>query len=193
MWNAHSLPRVSQQALTAVLQVPVLCEKLSVDGLARLATCSKASSADVDTILSTEGLGLLQRAMDTVRHSGEQQHYKAVAWLAEVLLRKVPATAAVVTERLINLPSVPINTAKQLVAAGLRITYAQPAHSMVAGVEVWVQAQQQLGIQTGIPALAVAICCGDDWVSDSNTQWWMKNSCMFAALMVLYSVPVLGR
>jgi hypothetical protein len=174
MWNAHNLTRVSQQALAALLhEVPVLCEKLSVDGLARLATCSKASSADVQTILTKESFGILQRALDTARHSGEQQHHQAVAWLAAVLLRNVPAIAADVTERLVNLPSVPINTAKQLVAAGMRITYAQllaAAQSMVAGVEVWVQAQQQLGIQTDIPTLAVAICCGDDWVSDNNTQ-----------------------
>uniref|UniRef100_A0A383VCX7 Uncharacterized protein n=1 Tax=Tetradesmus obliquus TaxID=3088 RepID=A0A383VCX7_TETOB len=34
---------------------------------------------------------------------------------------------------------------------------------MLAGVEVWVQAQQQLGIRTDIPAVAVSICCGGDW------------------------------
>jgi hypothetical protein len=42
----------------------------------------------------------------------------------------------------------------------VRVSYAQllaAANSMVAGVEVWVQAQQQLGIQTDIPAAAVAI------------------------------------
>jgi hypothetical protein len=52
----------------------------------------------------------------------------------------------------------------------VRITYAQllaAAHSMVAGVEVWVQAQQCLGVHTNIPALAAAICCGEDWVSHS--------------------------
>jgi hypothetical protein len=36
-------------------------------------------------------------------------------------------------------------------------------------VEVWVQAQQQLGIQTDIPAAAVAICCGSNWVSSRDT------------------------
>uniref|UniRef100_A0A383WDR5 Uncharacterized protein n=1 Tax=Tetradesmus obliquus TaxID=3088 RepID=A0A383WDR5_TETOB len=34
---------------------------------------------------------------------------------------------------------------------------------MVPGVEVWVQAQQQLGVQTDIPAAAVTICCGCNW------------------------------
>jgi hypothetical protein len=60
--------------------------------------------------------------------------------------------------------------AEQLFAAGMRITYAQllaAADSMVEGVEVWVQAQQALGIDTDIPAIAVAVCCGDPdaWVS----------------------------
>jgi hypothetical protein len=62
-------------------------------------------------------------------------------------------------------------TAKQLVKAGVRITYAQllaAANSMVAGVEVWVQAQRELGIQTDIPDLAVTVCCGDDWVSSGS-------------------------
>ncbi|KAF6251406.1 hypothetical protein COO60DRAFT_1560445 [Scenedesmus sp. NREL 46B-D3] len=54
----------------------------------------------------------------------------------------------------------------RLLSAGMRITYAgllKAAGDMVAGVEVWVQAQQQLGIQSDIPALAVAVCCGGDW------------------------------
>ncbi|KAF6247231.1 hypothetical protein COO60DRAFT_1649584 [Scenedesmus sp. NREL 46B-D3] len=54
----------------------------------------------------------------------------------------------------------------RLLSAGMRIIYAgllKAAGDMVAGVEVWVQAQQQLGIQSDIPALAVAVCCGGDW------------------------------
>jgi hypothetical protein len=42
---------------------------------------------------------------------------------------------------------VPLNWALQLVAAGVRFSYAQllaAANSMLAGVEVWVQAQQKL-------------------------------------------------
>jgi hypothetical protein len=61
--------------------------------------------------------------------------------------------------------------AVQLVRAGIRMRYDQlleAASSMVAGVEVWVQAQQQLGVQTDIPAVAVAICTGRSWVSAIN-------------------------
>jgi hypothetical protein len=53
--------------------------------------------------------------------------------------------------------------ATRLVAAGVRISYAQllaAANSMVAGLEVWVHAQEQLGIQTDIPAAAEAVCTG---------------------------------
>jgi hypothetical protein len=63
---------------------------------------------------------------------------------------------------------VPLNSAKALVAAGVRVTYAQllaAANSMVAGVEVWVQAQDQLGVPADIPQSAVSICCSELWVS----------------------------
>jgi hypothetical protein len=55
----------------------------------------------------------------------------------------------------------------------MRITYAQllaAADSMVAGVEVWAQAQQALAITTDIPADIAAICCGDAEVLVSNSQ-----------------------
>jgi hypothetical protein len=98
------------------------------------------------------------------------QRLQLVMWL----LQASPSTlssavaGADVLQRLLHIPHVPLQQAKQLVAAGVRIPYAQllsAARSMVAGVEVWVQAQQQLGINTDVPAAAVAICCGDDWVS----------------------------
>lgn len=46
---------------------------------------------------------------------------------------------------------------------GVHMTYQQLlilAHEGVAGVEVWVQAQQRLRIQTNIPDVAVKLCCG---------------------------------
>jgi hypothetical protein len=76
--------------------------------------------------------------------------------------------AADVLQWLVHLPHVRLQHAQQLVAAGVRMPYAQllsAASHMVAGVEVWVQAQQQLGVASNIPAAAVAICCGQDWVS----------------------------
>jgi hypothetical protein len=112
--------------------------------------------------------------LDTAQQSEQQQHKQALAWLAAVLLRNAPALTIEVTERLLRVPSIPLVAAKQLVAAGLRVTYAQllaAARSMVAGVEVWVQAQQRLGVHTDIPALATAICCGEEWVSYSCTYF----------------------
>jgi hypothetical protein len=34
----------------------------------------------------------------------------------------------------------------------------EAANAMVAGVEVWLQAQQQLGVETDVPAAAVVMC-----------------------------------
>jgi hypothetical protein len=133
--------------------------------LARLAACSKSLSTTFENVLLSDSL---ERAVNTARQSEQQQHKKAAAWLAGVLLHRAPALAVDVSERVFRLPSVTRAIAKKLVAAGVRISYAQllaAAHSMVAGVEVWVWAQQQLGVHTDIPALAVAICCGKDWVS----------------------------
>jgi hypothetical protein len=153
---------------------PVLCEQLGLDGLARLATCSKAMSKTVETVLIRDSLGLLDSALNIARQNEQkQQHKQAAAWLAAVLLRKTPSLAVDVSERLLHLPSVPLATAKQLVAAGVRVTYAQllaAAHGMVAGVEVWVQAQQRLNVLNDIPAVAVSICCGEDWVSYACTR-----------------------
>jgi hypothetical protein len=58
--------------------------------------------------------------------------------------------------------------AQQLVAADERVRFEPllaAASSMVAGAEVWVQAQHEQGISTDIPAAAVAICCGHSLVS----------------------------
>jgi hypothetical protein len=98
----------------------------------------------------------IERNSDTAL---QEQHRQAVVWL----LLAVPA-AATTADLLVRIPTVPVGEALQLVKAGVRITYAQllaAACSMVAGVEVWVQEQQQLGIQTDIPAPAVAVCCVD--------------------------------
>jgi hypothetical protein len=90
------------------------------------------------------------------------------------LLRVAPHSAgtalaaADVIQRVVHVPYVPLQQAKQLVAAGVRISSAQllsAASYMVAGVEVWVQALEQLGIASDLPAAVVAICCTRDQVS----------------------------
>jgi hypothetical protein len=84
---------------------------------------------------------------------------RSVTWLLKVA--PTAAKAAGVLESLVQLPSVPLGWAVDLVSAGVRISYAQlldAVNSMVKGVEVWVQAQQQLGVGTDIPLAAVTIC-----------------------------------
>jgi hypothetical protein len=148
---------------------PELCTQLGLQGLACLATSSKNVRSIVIRTVCKDGLKLLDSALATAQHNNEQkQHKQAAAWLATVLLRAQPATTTDVTIRMLSLPAVPFSAAKQLVAAGMRVSYAQllaAANNMVAGVEVWVQAQQQLGIANDIPALALDICCGHGWVS----------------------------
>jgi hypothetical protein len=92
------------------------------------------------------------------------QHKDAIVWL----LHQAPIRAPDISARLFALPAVPSRFAEELVAAGVRIMYAQllaAADSIVAGVEVWVQAQQQLRVKSDIPAIAAAICCRKRWVS----------------------------
>jgi hypothetical protein len=159
--------------------VPFFITQLDLQGLACLAACSR----DLHTICLEHvqrhassffeaAWEALQAAPDTPgcwpeaqkehnsHHVLQEQHRQSLVWL----LLTAPAVAAVtpIADLLLRIPSVSTGWALQLVAAGVRITYAQllaAARSMVAGVEVWVQAQQQLGVQTDIPDGAVAVCC----------------------------------
>uniref|UniRef100_A0A383WK41 Uncharacterized protein n=1 Tax=Tetradesmus obliquus TaxID=3088 RepID=A0A383WK41_TETOB len=95
------------------------------------------------------------------------QCLQAVIWLLS--LTPEAATTAGMTELALQIQAVPLHWAKQLLAAGMTVSYAQlvrAAHSMVAGVEVWVQAQQALGLQEDIPEAAVTICCPSTWPSE---------------------------
>jgi hypothetical protein len=131
-------------------------------------------------------LALLQPVVEAAKKGILREHHQQGAvWLARTLQHEGAATkAAAVAQQLISLPSVPLDWAVQLLAAGVRTSYSQlldAASSSLAGVEVWVQAQQQLRVQTDIPAVAVAICCGDDWVSDWTT---MLLCCWLTAMLV---------
>jgi hypothetical protein len=154
----------------ALHSCPKLCSHLGLQGLACLAAASSSLKHACLVSCRRDAVALLEPAFDALATAhGEQQQQKqqltAVVWL----LRAVPAAAtAGVSGRLATTPLVPLGLAKQLVAAGVRISYAQvlaAAHSMVAGVEVWVQAQQQLGVHSDIPATAEWVCCRQDWVS----------------------------
>jgi hypothetical protein len=164
----------SQEDLAHALRsCPVLCTELGPQGLACLATSSKYCRDAVDKALCKDRRHLLAAASTTAHSTGRHVHFKAVAWLAIQLLQREVKTAADVTEQLLNLPSarMPLSMAKQLVSAGVRISYSQllaASNNMVEGVEVWVQAQQVLGVKSDIPGVAVAICCGCDWVSGAR-------------------------
>jgi hypothetical protein len=161
----------TQKSFADILHAcPRLCLHLGVQGLACLGASSKRLKLSCHAAASCNAISLLEPALDAARHGQLlEQHKQAAVWLVALLQQDCkPTTAADVAQQLLSLPSVPLDWALQLVAAGVCITYAQllaAAHSMLAGVEVWVQAQQQLGVQTDVPAAAVAICCGDDWVS----------------------------
>jgi hypothetical protein len=163
------------ESLAALLQQDgpskELCAQLGAQGLACLSACSNRFPVTVRAAVCRDGFNILDSELNTARSSGQQQHKQAVRWLAALLLREAPEKAEYLFQRLLTLPAVPLDVAKQLVSGGLRISYAQllaAANSMVAGVEGWVQAQQQLGIYTDIPSAAVAICCGEDWVSSAH-------------------------
>jgi hypothetical protein len=100
-----------------------------------------------------------------------QQRLHSITWL----LHHTPkaAAAAGVADHALQVPAVPLQCAKQLLAAGMTLTYAQLLHaadSMVARVEVWVQAQHELELQTDIPQAACDICCQVSWHSTLQQQ-----------------------
>jgi hypothetical protein len=149
---------------------PRLCTQLGLQGLACMGASSKRLVLDCKAAASTNAASLLEPILEAARRGPlSDQHKQAAVWLAQQADN--PTAAAGVAQQLLSLPSVPLDWALQLVAAGVRISYAQllaAANSMLAGVEVWVQAQQQLDVQTDVPAAAVAICCGNEWVSDCS-------------------------
>jgi hypothetical protein len=102
--------------------------------------------------------------------AAEDKRLQPVIWLLHVApgVTSNAVTAADVLQQLLHLPNVPLQHARQLVEAGVRISYAQllsAASDMVAAVEVWVQAQQDMGLSTDVPVAAVAVCCQHSWVS----------------------------
>jgi hypothetical protein len=117
-------------------------------------------------------------ASDTTKRNGAAQLsncmlLKAGAWVLPLL----PTAARTgIAERIICLPAVSPCLAQQLVSAGVRINCKQlvaAANSMVAGVEVWVQAQQQLGITTDIPAAYLRVCnvSTQDYIIQFKDSW----------------------
>jgi hypothetical protein len=117
-------------------------------------------------------------------YAAQVQHLQDLVRLLQ--LKPAVAEAAQVIDSLLHVSMVPDHVAVQLVAAGVRITYVQllgAANSMVEDVEVWVQAQEQLGITTDIPPAAVAVRMNnhkfpDDWVSTTCSRSMHDAGCM---------------
>jgi hypothetical protein len=121
---------------------------------------------------------LLQKELSTLLESASAHHIPhgtglhAVSLLLQSLKQtdtpEAAKAAAGAADTLITIPRVPLQHAVKLVEAGMRVSYSQllsAADSMVAGVEVWALAQQQLGIETDIPQIATDVCCGLNRVS----------------------------
>jgi hypothetical protein len=161
--------------------LPYCCTQLGPIGLACLAATSKQLRTACTSIMQLDARRLLLGALDAagaavgpaastgsapVASSAAYKSMQSVAWLLAAVTSLI--TAADVAERLVQTPSVSLACAVQLVAAGVRVSCKQllaAANSTAPGVEVWVQAQEQLGVQTDIPAAAITICCGSNWVS----------------------------
>jgi hypothetical protein len=112
----------------------------------------------VASALAPDHAGGVEFYWETTGRSKRVQ--QSVDWLLH--LAPAAASAAEVRDCLVRLPAVPLPWARQMVRAGVRMSYAQllaAADSMVYDVNRWVQAQQQLGVETDIPEVAVAICC----------------------------------
>jgi hypothetical protein len=142
--------------------------ELGLRGLLTLAASSKQLSRTCLAAACDAAVDLLAQSTAAIAAADgratrlARQHMQAAKWL----LRAAPAAvkSASVAAPLVRIANVPPGWALQLVAAGVRISYAQllaAADSMVQGVEVWMKAQQQLGVQTDTPMAAVALCCDE--------------------------------
>jgi hypothetical protein len=154
----------------ALHSCPALSAQLGLQGLACLAACSRTLKDACNNRVCRDAQSLLQPLVQQGAQL-QEQHKHAAVWLMK-LLHRAPnkATVAEVEELLVFVPIMGLYWALQLVSAGVHISCAQllaAADSMVAGVEVWVQAQQQLKMKSDMPPAAYTICCSSKWVSQA--------------------------
>jgi hypothetical protein len=155
---------------TCLQYVLLFCvPQLGLRSLACLAASSRGLKSSCLAIIKSDAARLWHLDMDTAQAAAINKCPDAVnlstcmlrqagAWL----LRTLPtAAAAGIAERIIRLPAVPLHVARQLVAGGVRFNHEQllaAARDMAPGVDVWVQAHQQLGMTTDIPAAWFSVC-----------------------------------
>jgi hypothetical protein len=147
--------------------LPYCASRLNLRSLACLAASSRDLNSSCLAIIKRDAARLWHLDMDAAEAAAINKVSHTVnlstcmlrqagAWL----LRTLP-TAAGIAERIIRLPAVPLHVAQQLVAGGVRFNHKQllaAARDMAPGVDVWVQAHQQLGITTDIPAAWFSVC-----------------------------------
>jgi hypothetical protein len=130
---------------------------LGLQALTILSTASKQLRDQCLAVVCSDTKHLLLQPLASVDHKKQQE---AVDWLLRVAPTLAKATG--LAECIVQLPAPPLPIAKQLVSAGMRISYKQvlaAAHGIVARVEVWVQAQKKLRKFGKIPSAIVSICC----------------------------------
>jgi hypothetical protein len=157
---ASSSQQLKQECVKYIAENALLLLDDALPSVAAVGGTASAAEAAMATAVAEVPAGAA--AAVSLPSPADQRLPPMVLWL----LQNSPGTAAnaqaaEVLQRLLHIPRVPLQQAQQLVAAGVRIRFEPllaAASSMIAGVEVWVQAQHALGISTDIPAAAVAIC-----------------------------------
>lgn len=146
---------------------------VSLIDLISLSTVSKAVGTVVNTIITTGSRKharhlLLAAVQQTAACSSVgvfthliDRHTESIAWL----LRTASIPNGVMLQdssSYVNIPEVPLGICEMLVTAGVRISYKQlvsAARSLVQGVEAWVVAQEQLGVEPEEVPEAIAVLC----------------------------------
>jgi hypothetical protein len=162
------------------------CSKqLGLQGLSRLAASSKclrkaslaATCRDAPLLLldTAKAAAKFNKFRDPATQLASQQNMEAVAWLLPFV--PAAATSATTAAQMLSVPNVPLQLAEQLVAAGMRLSFPQitaAARRMIAGVEVWMQAQLDDCRLTDIPRAAIELCASPLWVSCQMLRWMMS-------------------
>jgi hypothetical protein len=145
-------PPASAGAAGALLDVlPYLGRALGLQDLACLAaTCQQLKQGCMKFIHHNARVLLLDalppvQTVDCFKAAAEaaaaDRRLQPVLWLLHVARQSASTAlaAADVLQRLVHLPYVPLQHAKQLVAAGVRISYAQPVAGCCQQLATWWQ------------------------------------------------------
>jgi hypothetical protein len=177
----------------AVQWSPLCIKQLGLQGLACLAACGKQLKRGCSDLLKTYATEALIGALEAagaakaaaasdVDSTAEQNAVNSAINGLSWLLKQVPKDQhaellAVASEHVVLYPAVAQWQAHQFCRLGVRIHHTQliaAANSMVLGVEVWAQTQQEFEIRSDISPAAVAICC-------NNTNHWVSGMLLYSS------------